>query len=387
MTKLRLIRGSEVSSYLTCRRSWKLAWVDHLKKKTPDGKLFFGTLFHKYLELYYDCMNKQEAWQQTIEWMDGEDLSDMNQEFIDELLQLFDDVSQNYMTEYHESDVRSIQTIATELRFAIPLYDDDILLEDSSDGNFLRNGALDFAYEGTIDLLYFQDGLLKFSDHKTVSSIDRYVNNAVLDRQISRYWWALTALGQGYGYVWQGDEVGWVPVKQTQLYEVIQNQSPSEFVYNIIGKSAPKPPKILKDKSISKDKKQNTTLELYKKAIVENGLKFADYTDMLEMLEKQGNKFLRRVSVVRSMSECQAAIEDFAKVGREIMNLRLMLEYDPMDAEQHLFWNITWDTPTFNQYYPLIQAEVKDENINMVKVLLYETKEPEEPQYIEVEEQ
>lgn len=379
MTKLRLIRGSEVSSYLSCRRSWKLSWVDHLKKKAPDGKLFFGELFHKYLELYYECMNKQEAWQQTIEWLDGEDLSDMDQPFIDELMQLFDGVSQNYMNEYHEYDVRNIQTLATELRFAIPLIEDDPI--------GLKGGMLDFAYEGTIDLVYLQDGLLKFSDHKTVSSIDRYVNNAVLDRQISRYWWALTALGQGYGYIWQGDEVGWVPVKQTQLYEKIAYMAPTEFVYNIIGKTAPKPPSILKNGTISKDKKQNTTLELYKKAIVENGLKFADYTEMLEMLEKQGNKFLRRVSVVRNMSECQAAIEDFAKVGREIMNLRLMLEHDPEEAEQHLFWNITWDTPTFNQYYPLIQAEVKGENIYMVRALLYETKEPEEPEYIEVGEE
>lgn len=385
MKKLRLIRGSEVGSYLNCRRSWKLAWVDHLKKKTPDGKLFFGELFHKYLELFYECMNKQEAWTQTVQWLDQQDMSDMDQEFIDELLQLFDGVSQNYMNEYAEQDILKFNVLATELRFAIPLLEDDPL--------DLAGGMLDFAYEGTIDLLYLEDGLLKFSDHKTVSSIDRYVNNAVLDRQISRYWWALTALGQGYGYIWTTPkknhpawEKQWVPVKETDLYESIKNQSPSEFVYNIIGKTAPKAPKLLVKGGLSKAKDQNTTLELYKKAIVENSLKFGDYTEMLEMLERQGNKFLRRVSVVRNMSECQAAIEDFAKVGQEIMQLRWDLENAPEAAERHLFWHITWDTPTFNSYYPLIQAEVKGENINMVKALLYETKEPEEPEYIEVEE-
>lgn len=379
--QLRLIRGSEVSSYLTCRRSWKLAWVDHLKKKALDGKLFFGTLFHKYKEFYYESGEPREAWGKAIKWMDGEDLSAMDQVLIDELLQLFEAVARNYENEYAEWDLLNIQPIATELRFAIPLYDD---LELYGLGR-----KLDFAYEGTIDLLYLENGLLKFMDHKTVSSIDRYVNNAVLDRQISRYWWALTALGQGYGYVWTTNELGeadWVQVKNTKLYELIKNQSPAEFIYNIVSKKAPKEPTVLKNGKLSQAKNQDTTYDLYKRAIIERGLPMAEYTEMLNMLEQQGNKFLRRVSVVRNMSECDAAMEDFAKVGREVMALRNRLEHDPEEAESSLFWNITWDTPTFNQYYPLIQAEVKGENVELVKGLLYETKEPEEPEYIEVEE-
>jgi hypothetical protein len=31
----------------------------------------------------------------------------------------------------------------------------------------------------------------RFMDHKTVSSISMYEEKAVMDRQISRYWWAL----------------------------------------------------------------------------------------------------------------------------------------------------------------------------------------------------
>lgn len=382
MKKLRLIRGSEVGTFLQDRWSWKRRWVDHLVKKTPDGKLFFGTLFHKHMEHRYENPGYEMiAHDMTNEWLQAQDLSDMDQVQYQELIELFHKVVDHYEG-YYQAEYPHINTIATELRFAIPLFEEDPL--------DLLGGQLDFAYEGTIDLLYTEAGRLKFMDHKTVSSVDRYVKNSILDRQISRYWWALTALCQGYGYVWDPVEEFWCPVKQhTFLWDQLQHfNGPDEFVYNIIRKEAPHKPELLKSGKLSKNKAQNTTYALYKQAIADYGLAESDYLDILQHFEEQEDKFLRRISVTRNAKECEAAMMDFAKVCKEIMSIRHELEVDPQTAEDtRLYYNITWDTPTFNSYFPLIQAEVMGENVEMVKALLYEEEKDWNPEddFIEVE--
>ena len=394
MKKLRLVRGSEVGTFLQDRWSWKRRWVDHLVKKTPDGKLFFGTLFHKHMEHRYENPGyEMVAHDMTNEWLQKEDLSGMDQVQYQELIELFHEVVAHYEN-YYQHEYEGMQTIATELKFAIPLFEEDPL-------NVL-DGTLDFAYEGTIDLVYLQDGKLKFMDHKTVSSVDRYVKNSILDRQISRYWWALSALCQGYGYVWVENlnvdiqaltdqpKGRWVPVTSTLLYSTLrQFNGPDEFSYNIIRKDAPHAPKLIKKgAALSVDKSQNTTYELYKKAIADNGFSETDYLDILQHFEEQEDKFLRRIAITRTMGECEAAMNDFAKVCKEIMSIRHELEVDPQTAEDtRLYYNITWDTPTFNSYFPLIQAEIMGENVDMVKALLYETEKDWNPEddYIEVE--
>lgn len=365
MTKLRLVRGSEVGSFLADRKAWKLRWVDHLVKNKQDGKLFFGTIFHKYMELKYTLEHRMNVMNAFNQWMDEQDTTAMDAVFYQDMMELFWKVVNHYDECYLQD--KELKVIATELRFAIPLYDGE--------------DTLSFAYEGTIDLIYSDDGVnLKFMDHKTVSSIDRYVANAVLDRQISRYWWALTALREGAGYVWEDEQ--WKPVRETVFGTTIMGYKPvSEFVYNLIKKAAPEKPRLLKSKGLSKAKDQNTTLELYMEAIHEHGLDPADYEEMIHILA-QGNKFVRRITVRRNWSECTAAMEDFAKVAREMLAVREEVENG---NEDHIYWNITWDTPTFNAYYPLIQAEVMGENVSMVQAALYTTEEWEEGEnFIEV---
>lgn len=390
MTKLRLIRGSEVSSYLSCHKSWKLRWVDRLVKKTPDKKLFFGTLFHKHMEHLYTSGNIPDAYDRTNQWLRQQDVSDMDALEYQDLMELFHEVTSYYEDVYANDDLSRFNVIATELRFAIPLYQDT-----ESDS------PLDFAYEGTIDLIYEEEGKLKFMDHKTVSSIDRYVNNAVLDRQISRYWFALEALCSGFGYIRYGEH--WIPVKESYLADLLSDfEGPDEFVYNITKKEAPKPPKALKKDGFSVAKNQNTTYKLYVEALKREGFYWIDssgtarwfnatseekYQPMLDYLAEQGNdKYLRRIPVHRSSAEAAASMEDFAKVAEEIMQLRYNIEHLPHLAERSLYYNITWDTPTYNPYYQLIAAELKGENVSMTLAALYTTEEynPEDD-FIEVD--
>lgn len=375
---LRLIRGSEVSSYQNCHKSWKLRWVDHLVRKYPDGKLFFGTLFHKYLEYYYTTGSGMQARVLMEQWLEKEDTAGMDPLEYSDLFHLYQDMASHY-EEYYAPDFVTMAPIATELQFAIPLYDD--------------NNTFDFAYTGTIDLVFLEDSKLKFMDHKTVASVDRYINNAVLDRQISRYWFALTALCQGEGFLWDSTLEKWVDVKDTSLYPILKHyKGPEEFIYNILRKDIPEQPKPLKKGGFSKAKDQNTTYELYMKALREAGLikvvdgkevEPSEYQDILVHLENQGNKFMRRLKVYRNWNECTEAMNDFAKVSREMMKVR---EEIKQGIDDHLYWNITYDTPSMNSYYPLIQAEIMGENTNMVLAGLFHT-EKHEPKndYIELE--
>lgn len=335
-------------------------------KKRQDGKLFFGTLFHKHMEHYYQTDSVYEAHNMTNAWVCEQDLSAMDQVFYQDLIQLFHEVSDNYETVYAgQSD--GWEVIATELRFAIPLYDDS-------------GEVLDFAYEGTIDLVYSDNGAdLKFMDHKTVSSIDRYVSNAVLDRQISRYWWALTALQQGHGYIWENED--WRDVKESVTGKLLMAYKPvAEFVYNLIRKEAPKHPRELKGGELSRAKDQKTTPALYTKALMERGLDPEDYADVIANFSDE--TFVKRVSIVRNWSECEAAINDFVNAAKDMMDVRKAVD---SGDESRIYWNITWDTPTFNSYYPLIQAEVMGENVALVKAALYETEEwDEENNFIKV---
>ena len=382
--RLRLVRGSEVGSFLSDRGAWKFRWIDHLVPNKPDGKLFFGDLFHKHMQhLAESNFLLGETHDKTNKWLREQDASAMDDVFYQELVDLFVSVAGYYEQTYAEKDRAEITPLAAELRFAIPLYDNDPLK--------LNYGKHDFVYEGTIDLLYLQNGGLKFRDYKSVSSIERYTKNAVLDRQISRYWWAITALCEGYGYIWstweeEGKEVGkWVPIKETSLYDLYLNyyDGPSEFIYDIVKKEVPKAPRLLKGGGLSKDKSQKTTYELYVQAIQENNLNPEDYADILEYLKEKGNDFLRRIEVRRRWSECEAAIGDFAKAAREMLQVRREVE----DGDtSRIYYNITWDTPTFNAYTPIIQAEVMGENVSMVKAALFKTEEYDpESEFIEVE--
>jgi ATP-dependent exoDNAse (exonuclease V) beta subunit len=99
-------------------------------------------------------------------------------------------VAEHYHNTYGETD-KNFKVIATEMEFLVKL-DEDLFMT------------------GTIDLVYEVDGKIRFMDHKTVSSISMYEEKAVMDRQISRYWWALKMIAAGIGRVKDKENDVWV---------------------------------------------------------------------------------------------------------------------------------------------------------------------------------
>jgi RecB family exonuclease len=201
---MRKIRGSEVNDFLRCRTRWDYAWQQNLKPKTPNDKLFFGTLFHKYLEEWYKNHSQAQALTAMKKLFDETDTSGMEQVVIDELWDLAFNVAENYFAQWAKDD-NKMEVLATELEFAFPI-------------------TKDKWYTGTIDLVVKDEyGKVWFYDHKTTASIDLYEKRADMDRQISRYWWALQQLG----------------------YDV------DGFIYNIVVKDTPRKPELLKKGGLS----------------------------------------------------------------------------------------------------------------------------------------
>jgi hypothetical protein len=206
-------------------------------------------------------------------------------------------------------------------------------------------------FTGTIDLIVKdKDDNLWFVDHKTTNSIEKYEKNAKMDRQINRYWWAIQQLADGKGKILSHDNV--------------ELQHPYGFIYNIILKDYPTPPKVLKNGSLSKDKSQKTTYEMYLNAIAEYDLQESDYSDILEILSTQTDKFFKRVEVFRNQNEIDATMTEVIAVTQDM-------------EKASLYRNITNDCHWDCQFKDLCLAEIDGSDSSWLKQTLYDKGEDE----------
>jgi hypothetical protein len=351
-----ILRGSEYQDFLTCRRKWYHGWVEKITPKRPDGKLFFGNLFHKWLEYYYnEGCNKLQADLMTSLWFNQQDTKDMEQTDIDEILSLFKGVSEYYHETYGESDSR-YNVLGTEVEFVVKLQDD-------------------IYYTGTIDLVYELDGKVRFKDHKTVASISMYEEKAKMDRQISRYWWALKMIAAGIGMIKSVDEdgkVNWVP------WVSLLDKEIDGFDYNIIAKDYPREPTVLKSGKLSVDKSQKTTFKKFRDKAIELGQSPNDYINFLEMLKTKQDPFLRRIDVQRTAKELDSAIWELLYTGGDIHDIKMMVtefEKTGKDVEPLIYRNIGQHCEHMCQFKSLCQATIAGDNVSLVRNLGYKKNE------------
>jgi hypothetical protein len=178
-------------------------------------------------------------------------------------------------------------------------------------------------------------------DHKTTSSLDIYENNARMDRQLSRYWWALKRLGYDVG----------------------------GFIYNIILKDYPVKPKVLKKGDLSTAKNQNTTYALYMEAIEELGQQPEQYMDFLEYLENYPREYFRRVDVKRTDKELANAMFEFYYQAKEANAIK------QGDNRDFIYRNITkdcsWDCP----FMDACKADMDGSNIEFLMNMAFNKEE------------
>jgi hypothetical protein len=148
--------------------------------------------------------------------------------------------------------------------------------------------------------------------------------------------------------------------KETGQYEKFEPFWDKEifgFQYNVILKDVPKKPELLKKGGLSKNKSQKTTYELYCQAIDENNLLTSDYKDILDYLEQLGNRYFKRVDVIRTPQEIEAAIYEFLYTAEDMAGLKSGLEIakNPADISNYADGRKESAAQTVPEYYFRLQ--------------------------------
>jgi hypothetical protein len=154
-------------------------------------------------------------------------------------------------------------------------------------------GRIDNVFKDAQGNFYIDDG-------KTAATFKDDLGFLDFDEQLSSYAWALNQLGY--------------PVKG--------------IYYTEMHKSFPQPPQELHRElkngtvkiGLSKNKSQNTSKELYLKALEERNLNPADYEEFLQWLSLNPGTFIRRTNVPRSQRQLDLLTKQIAMEAIDMLN-------------------------------------------------------------------
>lgn len=252
----------------------------------------FGSAIHSGLEAYYEPStwgNKVLMQRNAIDafrlfFADLESkvrVGDIEIEYrFDEQVELGTKMLEYYFTWAPKQDV-GLEPIFTEIEFEVPI--------PGLEGRAVYQGRIDLIVEVFIDgksIGYF------IVDHKTISSFGDF-QWLWLDDQGSSYAWA---------------------IKQ-QLGLDIRG-----VIYNHLRKKPPHKPRMLMSGGFSKAKNQDTTFEVYLKAIRDTGQDPRWYRDILLYFKQNPKEFCRRTTVHYSEQQLDIVEERIRKEAREMIN-------------------------------------------------------------------
>jgi hypothetical protein len=225
--------------------------------------------------------------------------------------EMISDIMEGYFAYYRNDDLKPV-TIKkdSEVRYAehsflVPLIEEE---------NIYFGGIIDMIVSDSKDRVWLMD----HKTHKTLPKGDL----SYLNIQSNLYAWAMN-----------------------QLKEL---PNPAGMVWNYIRWKQPSKPQLLKNGSLSKSSKIDTTWDIYKKAIREAGLDIKDYEDMKEALEGKEEDFYVRHYLPFNKHVQNAIVEDAKSTALEI-------KYKAGKLKDR---NITRDC-SWCEFYPLCQAELK----------------------------
>lgn len=266
---------SSISNFSSCRRQF---WFDQVWRQfTPPKPLWIGQVVHQAMDAYYKnnrdatvaiesakkfVFDEIDRLKRGLPWFS--DPSGELEEWAEFALAVF----YNYTLFDRESPFDGL-VVDVERSFRLPVEGTDRLLS------------------GRIDLVLRSNstGRLWIVDHKTVSSQPNLAGLDV-DEQMTAYAWAAS-----------------------MIYEEV----PEKVIYNVILKSLPKEPYVIRGgKALSQSKSEGFVYDLYLAKLKEMGLLETEYTQMLEYLQTVGwSQFFTRVESSRSPVEL-ATFEKFA---------------------------------------------------------------------------
>jgi tetratricopeptide (TPR) repeat protein len=301
----------------------------------------FGDMMHAALERYYKEDRNLELATDTLhtEWT-------KHDEVLREMygsLYATPDVQEYWYGEYQKA--ANILHYYDQYDKAHPFFEKvlDMSIEERSFVEILDplGKPTDGLLSGRIDMVVEREDGVWIVDHKTLSSAPS--DSALdIDDQITAYcyiYWRMTGV------------------------------VPRGGMYNVLLKDPPKPPRVLKNGTVSKDKSQRTTYDLYVQALEEHGQDPADYTEILEYLKDKGwSQFFIRMQSERNMEQ----LAQFEK--------HLFHEYADMDEAlqytDQLYPNPSQYTCPRCQYLPICKAMEEGSDPEWVIEHGYEVLEP-----------
>lgn len=161
------ISYSRFSTYLRCAYAHYLRYVEKLTGNAPARPLYFGSDFHKLLEVRTDKAQIKKEWRRMKDdfyAMPAKWQSELGENYPDDLKTIFSD----YMAFWKDTPLPDV----TEKEFAIPIAD--------------VNGE-DIVFVGVIDELYHnENGSIDIGEHKTFS-VAPNMNTLVMNSQKCLY--------------------------------------------------------------------------------------------------------------------------------------------------------------------------------------------------------
>lgn len=247
-----LLTYSSIAAFKSCRRRYQYRYVDGIEQKDRPVYFDFGTAIHLALAKHYagvkpmDVVAAIEAY-----FADNAPAQDESERLLKwtEARYMAVAMYNNYLRRWPQE---AFKVKDIEKPFELPIHD-------------VRGMEFpDMKLAGKIDMVAEENGLWVV-EHKSAKSIDtNYKRKLTLDAQSLIY---------------------------LDAAERIYSQKVNGVIYNVLAKSVPEAPAVLKSGQLSQAKNQNTTPELYREAIAANHMDESSYADFLAYLESNRREY------------------------------------------------------------------------------------------------
>lgn len=271
---------SQLACFKNCPKKWYYRFFMMLDSISIKRNLELGSYVHHLLDVFYQPEPKytvrlelhslsEVAQERYLGVMAASEkyFKQKTENLFEEEMQQFIEMRQEVETivtryiEQNAEDLQRYKVISTEKEFCVPIY--------NNNGKRTRDklrGKLDMLVEDMYTTIWF-------FEHKTTSdSVDNRFETVELEEQLNNY--ILVTSGMYEDYFGGG-------------------------ILNVIRKKAPRLPEPLKRGGLSRDKKIDTTFDLYMEALEKYGYNPAEYSEILGILKEKGDRFFGRKIVSR----------------------------------------------------------------------------------------
>jgi CRISPR/Cas system-associated exonuclease Cas4 (RecB family) len=300
-----IVRTSDRNYFRGCRVKWDFSSKIRMNRRPVVNAvaLEFGSAVHAHQQVWYDpdlwetdrTVVGNLAVQAFLDYWDNYvrrvkkhsqfSLSDDELENLDKHRDLGIHMCRYYQLWSRKRD-ENMRPVLVEVEFEVPIPGFEVAV-----------------YQGRVDLV-MQDkttGEYWIYDWKTAARFDELVH-LDMDVQISSYIWALR-------------EMLGIPIVG--------------FVYVELRKSKPEEPNVNKNGTLSKNKQQDTTYEMYLDALEKRGLSREGYEEYLEYLRTNPKQYVRRFQVHRSPASLRVIEQDLVKEATEMLDPEVPIYPNP----------------------------------------------------------